>query len=435
MDYNRNLNPEVRDITKNNTIDARWAEFFTRIFDKYKTGVINIWKEELQSLRNSIKTTQNELGIEEKTWTLSYITNTDKKAIREIAKHKTLTQSAPKSKWRVNTWNKPRVEEPAVETTPLETWIDTETIYTQQDIIEEAKGMSIRTKKLVQAFLWFRRWAGLDGNFWPNSFRNYAAHEQYSVSETFTTFIEKNSAAILACEKFLERPRDQSDSVVESWDAPLSSKEEFEANYGELMWSLEQDIGSPPWIGKAIASVESSYGQSLNSGTGSKWIMQLTVWPFLDMRWDHTPYKQARIPYADMEKVEVYRNIFKDIDFTKIKKINMWDGSTIGESMSEHIWEKLEKLQDDSIPSREASDIIDELKDLIKGGSKTSYIHTLNIIIGQVYYRYLEYSHGGDMYEALVRYNADTKIEKSDGRMHKYHYAEKVMKKFQEQGV
>gem|GEM_PF-3769753 len=103
--------------------------------------------------------------------------------------------------------------------------------------------------------------------------------------------------------------------------------------------------------------------------------------------------------------------------------------------MSEHIWEKLEKLQDDSIPSREASDIIDELKDLIKGGSKTSYIHTLNIIIGQVYYRYLEYSHGGDMYEALVRYNADTKIEKSDGRMHKYHYAEKVMKKFQEQGV
>ena len=327
MDIVHDLNPKIREYTSDNsTLNSQEANMLTKVFDRHKTGILNIWENELSNLRNAIKATQTQLGMAEKTGTRRYITNTDKKAIREIAESNNQTSST-------------------------------------------------RTPTQVPQ----------------------------TTSEAFWDM---------------------------QWDIPLKSKEEFDAKYQEFTHTLEQDLGLSVGIGSAMAYVESHYGQYLNSKSGSKWILQLTAWPFWDMRWDHTPAGKRRIPYNDMEKVEEYRDIFKKINIPALKSIDMGDGSTIGESMDNDVWEKLQQLQDDSITSRQAASIIDELKDMIKWSDDT-YHHTLNIIIWEVYYAYLYQNSDFDLKKALIKYNGDNTRE-SDGRAHKYHYADKVMQKFTE---
>jgi len=216
--------------------------------------------------------------------------------------------------------------------------------------------------------------------------------------------------------------------VSDYWDVHLESKEEFDTKYGTFISQIENQIGTPAWIWSAIAYVESSYWKHLNSKTWSKWILQLTVWPFRDMRWDKTENGKYS-KYADMNKVEDYRNVFKKIDFESLKQIDMWDGSKIWNTLSKDIWNDLTRLQNSDVSSADATKIFNRFQDKIKWDDST-YYHTLNIIIWLVYQNYLQtYRYGWDLRKSIVNYNGDNNVE-PDGRKHKEHYADKVLNKF-----
>ena len=187
-------------------------------------------------------------------------------------------------------------------------------------------------------------------------------------------------------------------------------RERFKQKYSPLTGYLENTLGIPDGINNAIARKESSYFTNLNSGSGSKWGMQLTKWPFQDMRWFGAEWETPTSTKNIREnKIRKYQEIFKMITFTDLKALSAWNGKTIWETLPTDIWLKLESISTSSPEQAEIA--IAQLQGIIKWTSnKKNYLHTLNIIIGDVYLKYL-YQHewGQDVQETARKYNNDTK--------------------------
>lgn len=175
------------------------------------------------------------------------------------------------------------------------------------------------------------------------------------------------------------------------WETEKKAESEFRQKYGEFTDKLAWNLLLPKWIIKAIiheetdfwlGRIDKSKNRILNSNSGSKWIMQLTKWPFKDISWD-----TSRKNVVDYSKIENYRDIFKKIDFDTIMSLDMWDWNKLETTLPQDVWEKLKKLQNPSVSSEEAREILLEFKDIIKSWeNKYKYFHTLNMIIWSVYF-------------------------------------------------
>lgn len=152
-------------------------------------------------------------------------------------------------------------------------------------------------------------------------------------------------------------------------------RERFNEKYWLFLAKIESDLWLPSWISAAIVRKESRFGTELNSSTWSKWMSQLTIWPFKDMRWQWTENLTQR-----NTKIKRYQKIFASIDFDWLKR------SAPEWALPNFIWERLIELQT-STPDR-AEQILSELQDIIKSWSnKENYLHVLNMIIGDVYFK------------------------------------------------
>lgn len=147
----------------------------------------------------------------------------------------------------------------------------------------------------------------------------------------------------------------------------------------------------------AITAKESTYGQYLKSKTGSTGVMQLTKWPFADMKGE-TRKAKRRIKNGDLNedfskrfdqaKVRAYQEIFQRLDLESLKKTPHGKmGKTSESTLGADIWKALEKIQ--SGTAMEMSDVIEELERFEKGATKNNYLHSLNLIFGGVYATYI----------------------------------------------
>jgi len=169
-----------------------------------------------------------------------------------------------------------------------------------------------------------------------------------------------------------------------SYDEPLGSEENFRKKYGEFTAALESNLWFPRWWMVAIIKKESSFWvteESLNSNGGSKWLTQLTKWPFEDMRW-------LWGSYFDKKKVQVFQAIVKDMKLNNLKGISTWDWKTIQDTMPDFIWKDLETIATTDSPDT-AAKIFTEFQVLIKlNANKNNYVHVLNQIIGAIFLKY-----------------------------------------------
>lgn len=206
------------------------------------------------------------------------------------------------------------------------------------------------------------------------------------------------------------------------WKTEKLAEVEYRQKYGEFTSNLWSKLWLPDWMINAIIHEETDFWlwkqdkkgiRRLNSDTWSKWIMQLTKWPFKDIKWD-TRNKNK----TDYDKVENYREIFKKINFEELKSIDMWDGKTIGDTLKPDVWEKLSKLQDPSISTKEAISILNDFQHLIKSKeNKFIYFHTLEILIWSIYLSNL-YNHTG--------WEENNKIKKASERFNWQAWDKKV---------
>ncbi|MDD2871680.1 MAG: hypothetical protein PHS49_06870 [Candidatus Gracilibacteria bacterium] len=206
------------------------------------------------------------------------------------------------------------------------------------------------------------------------------------------------------------------------------AESEFRQKYGEFTDKLAGNLLLPKGIIKAIIHEETDFGlgridksknRILNSNSGSKGIMQLTKWPFKDISGD-----TSRKNVVDYSKIENYRDIFKKIDFDTIMSLDMGDGNKLETTLPQDVWEKLKKLQNPSVSSEEAREILLEFKDIIKSGeNKYKYFHTLNMIIGSVYFSNLYEKTSGSEEKRIKLASANYNGE-SGGR--KKSYAKRV---------
>jgi len=89
-------------------------------------------------------------------------------------------------------------------------------------------------------------------------------------------------------------------------------RERFNEKYWLFLAKIESDLWLPSWISAAIVRKESRFGTELNSSTWSKWMSQLTIWPFKDMRWQWTENLTQR-----NTKIKRYQKIFARKDIKK----------------------------------------------------------------------------------------------------------------------
>jgi len=208
---------------------------------------------------------------------------------------------------------------------------------------------------------------------------------------------------------------------------------EFRRTYWELSNQISEQIWIPKWLNIAITRKETQYWlwklknnkRQLNSWTWSKWIMQLTRWPFLDMEWQT---KEKKISHS---KIRSYRSIFQNIDLNKIKEIQIWEWKKIWDTLSNELWNDLYKASSKDITNIEFSKIIKKFRKVIKSPkNKYKYFHTLNIIIWSVYLSKI-YSRTKSIEETAMNYNGDNKYH--NGRKVKYWYSKKVLKYYNEE--
>lgn len=204
------------------------------------------------------------------------------------------------------------------------------------------------------------------------------------------------------------------------------SPEVFRNLYGEYIDRLWADLWLPDGFIQAIIKKETTYGAGLNSPTGSKWMMQLTKWPFKDMRGDH-----GDTIWVDSRKVLRYQEVFQRIDLDALLAVQVWDEWVAQERIPSEIIAHLETVQNSENVS-EIQQSITALFEHIKG-NKNEYDHETNMIIWSVYLAYQYDRADWNLWQSARNYNGDRKIA-SNGKQTRDNYADTVMRYFREIG-
>jgi len=201
-------------------------------------------------------------------------------------------------------------------------------------------------------------------------------------------------------------------------------QENFENLYGEYIETIWDDLWLPNWFIQAIIRKETTYWSALNSPTGSKWMMQLTKWPFKDMRWDHW----EKI-WVDSAKVRRYQEVFRKIDIDKLLWVKVWEESTAVDKIPSHVVEHLRTIQS----SENIAEIQTSITSLYKHikGNKYEYDHETNMIIGSVYLAYQYDRNDNDIWLTARKYNGDKKIA-PNGKQTRTNYANTVQRYYNE---
>ena len=229
------------------------------------------------------------------------------------------------------------------------------------------------------------------------------------------------------------------------YDQPLAkvptmeqAKENFvNSKYNIIRSELESYLGLPTDFSLAIIQKESTFFTALNSGTWSKWWMQLTASPFEDMKWEgakwETQQSTLNIRNNDIAR---YQKWFSKITFSEFKNISLWENEVIWDTLPDDIWAKLESISTAS-PDK-AIVVISQLQTIIKAWSNNEkYLHTLNMIFWSVYlsdkYNRTSGTEKERVYRAAVNYNGDTKISTKNWitKEERYHYADRVVKNWE----
>ena len=196
-------------------------------------------------------------------------------------------------------------------------------------------------------------------------------------------------------------------------------------NYREQFWELEDFLSSslniPQWLISAIIRKETTFVQNLNSPTWSKWIMQLTIWPFKDMNGD----VWSRI-WADNKRILQYQNLFQKINLSILSGIKVWE-FTVWERMKPEILQAFDDLQNGSI--QEYRQALSLLRQHIKWRERTKiYDHVTNMIIGSVYFAFLhQIRTWWNLRRAVRDYNWDRNIHQKTWKETREHYADTVL--------
>lgn len=257
----------------------------------------------------------------------------------------------------------------------------------------------------LQSKLW-NVW--VDGSFW---------------NQSANRVIEKFPNAQSLDEVFnLEWINTDIDGILSSDGNP----EVFRELYGEYIEKLWSDLGLPHGFIEAIIRKETTYGMALNSPTWSKGMMQLTQWPFRDMRWDYTVWKweSARIVrWGDSNKVLRYRAIFQKIDLNSLLGVEIWDKWLASTRIPDDIISAMRTIQ----TSENISEIQEQINLLLNHikWDKHSYDHETNMIIGSVYLSYLYENRWWNIWKTARDYNWDIKLW-SNGKQIRYNYADTV---------
>lgn len=190
---------------------------------------------------------------------------------------------------------------------------------------------------------------------------------------------------------------------VQAWintdiDGPLigenatleEARDNFRNLYGELVNTLSDNLSLPEWFMEAIIRAETTYWKNLQSGTGSKGLMQLTVSPFDDMA--HDRHRHA-----------IYAPLFHSLNMEEILQIQIGE-SSVREKIPDTIIHTLLQLNDPNTSLSDFQSGIRVLREHIKGRN-AGFDHETNLIIGAVYLAYQTNRHNGNIYRAARDYN------------------------------
>ena len=447
---NNNINPELKKFLDDKIISSEEAQVLLQIYENNKLWIINVWKEELKDLRETISSSSN----------VPFLSKTDRSRLQDISSS--------------NITN-PIVESKTVEVKKEITISDIKTklldlkdkIKTPSDLGKELskKELRILQKWWESEWIYKYRIDWLTGKWSLKTFNilvgnneikekgvnlkikidNKEVKEAYS-EESVLNKLEENKNNIRS-------PRDLGELLSRSelkilqimgerkwyykwridgltWrktfyayekllgisnlNWKLESESQYRERFSWLALKLEQSLWIPKWIINAIIKKETTYWRNLNSSTWSKWIMQLTKWPFNDMSWD-TEWGRKSI-----SKVKSYLKIFQKLDINSMKNLSVGGGKTINETLPDDVWNNLAKLQDKNIKPYDAIKVIDSFRNIVKSRSNRHiYLHTLNMIIWSVYYTKLYNASWNSLKNASINYNGDNKTY---GKKHAYKY-------------
>jgi len=280
----------------------------------------------------------------------------------------------------------------------------------QAKLIDEAKTYSKQLIMQLQSKLWF---TNPDGAFGPLSAdKAIQKHPDIHSMQWLFEYFEVNTD--------IDGPLSQNNNL---WVL----QENFLSLYGEYIESITKNIGIPKDFVEAIIWKETTYGKNLNSGSGSKWLMQLTRSAFHDMRWD-----VARWKWKDHQKVRRYQEIFKSIDLDALLSVRIWNKWPVKARIPSHIIDAFTTIKESDTIS-EVQSSIDILKNHIKWKWKSKeYDHESNILIGTVYLEFIrKYRAKWDLWNVAFRYNGNAK-KLANGKTERQDYKEKVMKKYKQ---
>lgn len=424
-----NLNPELKKFLDDKILTSEEAKALTEIFNANISEVLNVSKENLILLRETLGTTDK---------TTAAITDSEKRIISDIAldddylplldetnvpsndissRQDDYIQSVRENivdEYDVdfeeisdNDFNAYFEEHMnTIDSKFVELWIDA-----TKDVLNQ---IIARPKILLQ--IQFITGSIPDGKYGPNTQR---AIDNFINQTEWVDSIE--DILLLGIEEF-------NFDTVASVDTVENLERKFDDNYWNLTAILESALNLPSFTLASVARKESTFWSELNSGTGSKWMLMLTNWPFRDMRWMASG---REIDGEDMQKVQRYQEIFTRISLSDLKQLSLGTGKTVEDSLPSIIWDKLEALQ--TCSPKEAIDIFAQLQWVLKSPiHKNNYLHTLNMICWSVYLKYLhENDAKGNFRDALRRYNNDDKVAytRSDGTQVQTRdaYADKVL--------
>lgn len=182
------------------------------------------------------------------------------------------------------------------------------------------------------------------------------------------------------------------------WKIDQEIEKNFRNRYQDFSNKLENMLDLPKWIIMSFAKKESTFWLRLDSGSWSKWIMQLTNRPFKTMK--------------ESQNIDYFKKVFGWLDINSLKNIEIWNGLTIKNTLTDDIWDKLEKLSSPNLSNEEYVKIINDFQYSIKKLPKqkwheNDYFHTLNIIIWWTYYKMHLDNSGNNIEKAANKYNWD----------------------------
>jgi len=187
----------------------------------------------------------------------------------------------------------------------------------------------------------------------------------------------------------------------------LKWKEHFKERYSRFVNKLETELGLPKWIITSLVWKESTYWQNLNSYSGSKWLIQLTAWPFADMMWKTKSRK------IDKRKIKSYHKLFSKLNIDSLMNVDMWNWVKIWDSLPKRVISILKEINNPHLSWQKFRSDILKLKRYIKSNKRT-YYHALNMILWAVYFKHLLIQSRWNIKKAATNYNWDNKVYRKD---------------------